>query len=76
MSNVNKVYDRLYFVPQLGMFHSEISMLITIEVYMSVLVHYLSKVETHQLAHYYYCILFLTIFKKKNDENIIINIKK
>lgn len=24
MSNVNKVHDRLYFVPQLGMFHSEI----------------------------------------------------
>lgn len=33
MSNVNKVYDRLYFVPQLGMFHREISMLIAIEVY-------------------------------------------
>lgn len=42
MSSVNTVYDRLYFVPQLGMFHSEMSMLITIEV--SVLVHYQAKV--------------------------------
>lgn len=33
MSNVNKNYNRLYYVPQLGMFHREISVLITIDVY-------------------------------------------
>lgn len=33
MSNVNKIYNRVYFVPQLGMFHREISVLITIDVY-------------------------------------------
>lgn len=63
MSIVNKVYNRLYFVPQLAMFHSEISMLITIDVYISTLLYTACQKCWHTCSYLITITLCLTIFK-------------
>lgn len=67
ISNVNKVYNRLYFVPQLGMFHSEILMLITLNIYKNNCTCTLPVKSVDTTAH---TVLFLTILKINENINI------